>query len=244
MGDFNLIDELNQLLKGSYINVDESNLQQGFDLLKQKVKFLESIINNLPIAVYINDCKSKQQVWGNPLAEKRLGVPIEDLKNKDIEWYLSHYHPDDIKVIKESILTFTEQRDTEFSGVYRIKPEGDDQWRWSYSKSTVFTKDQNGKNELILGIAVDLSHEMNTKNQMDLIMKENIKLANKLILDSLTKREKQILHYISKGFNTKEIAKTLDISPHTVNSHRKVISKKLRLHCMASLAAFAVENGL
>ena len=244
MRDINLIDELNQLLKGSYVNVDESNPSQCIDLLKQKLEFLESIINNLPIAVYINDCKSKQQVWGNPLAEKMLGVPIKDLKNKDIDWYLNHYHPDDIEVVKESILTFAEHKDTEFSGVYRIKTEGDDQWRWSYSKSTVFTKDQNGKNELILGIAVDLSHEMNTKNQMDVIMKENIKLANKLILDSLTKRENQVLHYISKGFNTKEIARTLNISPHTINSHRKVISKKLRLHCMASLAAFAVENGL
>jgi DNA-binding CsgD family transcriptional regulator len=236
--------ELNQLQNGNFTETEESNPELYIENLKNKIYILEKILNELPIAVYINDCKSMQQIWGNPQAEKRMGVTVKEMNAKGLSWYLSHYHLDDISIIKDSIKTFTENKGKEYSGVYRVRPEGEDEWHWNYSKSVVLTEDKKGKNELILGIALDLSKQMDTKSKVEDIMKENIKMKNKHIIDSLTKREKQILHFIALGNNSKEIASSLEISYHTVNTHRKKISKKLHLNCMATLAAFAVENGI
>ena len=244
MKKINLTEELTHLLNGSYTDVDQSNPVECIDLLKQKTEFLEKIINSLPIAVYINDYKNIKHIWGNAQSEKRIGTSIQEMNDKGIEWYLSHYRPDDIKCIKESINAYNENKITEFSRVYKIKPEGEQQWRWSYSKSIVFSEDEDVPNKLILGIAVDLSSEMDCIAQMEELMKENANLKNRLVLESLTKREKEVLQCISKGKNSNEIAKHFNISFHTVDTHRKNISKKLQLHSMASLAAFAVENGL
>jgi len=46
---------------------------------------------------------------------------------------------------------------------------------------------------------------------------------------SLTAREKEIIHLVSEGLSSKEIAAKLFISRHTVESHRKHILQKLRV---------------
>ncbi|WP_020397059.1 response regulator [Thiolinea disciformis] len=46
----------------------------------------------------------------------------------------------------------------------------------------------------------------------------------------LTPKEKMVLQYISRGYSNKEIARALEISPHTVASHIKRIYQKLAVN--------------
>jgi DNA-binding NarL/FixJ family response regulator len=46
----------------------------------------------------------------------------------------------------------------------------------------------------------------------------------------LTPKEKMVLQYISRGYSNKEIASSLEISPHTVASHIKRIYRKLEVN--------------
>ncbi len=66
--------------------------------------------------------------------------------------------------------------------------------------------------------------------------------AVKTKLDSLTKREKEILKLIAQGHKNKEIARDLDISPKTVVRHRENLMKKMNLHNASALTAFAMQN--
>jgi DNA-binding CsgD family transcriptional regulator len=45
-------------------------------------------------------------------------------------------------------------------------------------------------------------------------------------MSNITTREKEILDLLAKGYSTKEIAKKLVISFHTVESHRKNLRSK------------------
>ena len=56
-------------------------------------------------------------------------------------------------------------------------------------------------------------------------------------------RELVILNLISKGFSTKEIAETLSISFHTVESHRKNLLNKYGVKSMAELICLATSKG-
>jgi DNA-binding NarL/FixJ family response regulator len=58
----------------------------------------------------------------------------------------------------------------------------------------------------------------------------------------ISEREKQVLHLIAKGKTTSEIANELNISIHTVNSHRKNMLKKLNLKSPVQLVTFAIEQ--
>ncbi len=62
--------------------------------------------------------------------------------------------------------------------------------------------------------------------------------------DTLTPRERQILKLIAEGYKNKEIADYLYISPKTVEKHRANLMRKLDLHSVSALTAFAMERGL
>ncbi|MCR6637571.1 MAG: response regulator transcription factor [Sporocytophaga sp.] len=61
---------------------------------------------------------------------------------------------------------------------------------------------------------------------------------------ALTIREKEIVKQISIGKTNKEIGDTLNISPHTVHTHRKNIMKKLQLHSAVELCNYAIQSGI
>ena len=62
--------------------------------------------------------------------------------------------------------------------------------------------------------------------------------------DGLTDREREVLRLVAQGMTTKEIAKELVLSPHTIQSHRDRIMSKLDLHTKAALVRYAVDRGL
>lgn len=60
----------------------------------------------------------------------------------------------------------------------------------------------------------------------------------------LTKREREILDYICHGDPNKEIARSLDISIHTVEVHRANILKKMRSRTTAHLVSTVIRAKL
>lgn len=60
----------------------------------------------------------------------------------------------------------------------------------------------------------------------------------------VSKREKEIINFICKGYTTEEISEKLYISKHTVETHRKNIFSKLQVHNIAGLVKTAVALGI
>jgi DNA-binding NarL/FixJ family response regulator len=60
----------------------------------------------------------------------------------------------------------------------------------------------------------------------------------------LTKREKEILHLISEGHTTVDIADQLVVSPLTVETHRRNLLQKFEVKNVAALIKIAVQQGL
>ena len=69
-------------------------------------------------------------------------------------------------------------------------------------------------------------------------------VKTKTTWDTLTKREREILKLIAEGYKNKEIADYLYISLKIVEKHRTNLMKKLDIHNVATLTAFAMEKGL
>jgi DNA-binding CsgD family transcriptional regulator len=58
----------------------------------------------------------------------------------------------------------------------------------------------------------------------------------------LSDRERDVLVLVARGLTNKEIASELNISPHTVISHRKNIVHKTGIRSVAGLTVYAVLN--
>jgi DNA-binding NarL/FixJ family response regulator len=60
----------------------------------------------------------------------------------------------------------------------------------------------------------------------------------------LTPREKETLELLARGFSQKEVARKLDISPHTVGAHVKAIYSKMAVNSRSEAVFEAVQSGL
>lgn len=63
-------------------------------------------------------------------------------------------------------------------------------------------------------------------------------------LESLSKREREILKLVADGHSSAEIAEMLFLSSKTVDSYRSRLMQKLRLNDIAGLVKFAIQYGL
>ncbi|MGF1450796.1 MAG: response regulator [Opitutales bacterium] len=68
--------------------------------------------------------------------------------------------------------------------------------------------------------------------------------SQKIGVELLTAREREILQLIAESFSTKEVAQKLNISVKTAENHRTNLMKKLDLHDVAGLTRFAIQHGL
>ena len=62
--------------------------------------------------------------------------------------------------------------------------------------------------------------------------------------DLLTVREREILQLLAERKSNKEIAQALNLSPYTVETHRRNLQEKLNLHSLAELILYAVRKGV
>ena len=81
-----------------------------------------------------------------------------------------------------------------------------------------------------------LSLELNNHS-----IKKNV---DKVKIDTLTKREMEVLKLVAKGEFNKDIALTLDISERTVKNHIFNIFKKINVSDRTQAAVFAIKNDL
>ena len=78
--------------------------------------------------------------------------------------------------------------------------------------------------------------------------------VRKLCLDSsqvdadnsseLTSREREVVTAIVKGLSNKEIANLMNVSTHTIMTHRRNIARKLQIHSAAGLTIYAIVKKL
>ncbi|MBL7963178.1 MAG: response regulator transcription factor [Flavobacteriales bacterium] len=80
------------------------------------------------------------------------------------------------------------------------------------------------------------------------IGRENIARLSDVDLDcqpvTLSEREHEIVTLIAEGLSYTRIAERLNLSAHTVNTHRRNVMQKLGVNNTASLVMYAVKQGL
>jgi len=62
--------------------------------------------------------------------------------------------------------------------------------------------------------------------------------------ESLSPREKEVLQLLAEGLSSPEIGQRLFVATSTVETHRRNVMQKLRIHSVADLTKYAIREGL
>lgn len=176
----------------------------------------------------------------------------------------SLYHPDDMtnlhKKEKASIGfkmdKLTTEEITKYKTVYLVRIILDDgAEKTILHQARAISISQDGKVQQVMGVHTDISHlNISIDNKVSFISQNgpNYYYNEKnnsfdLLYDSkklLTNREREILSEAAKGKTTNDIASTLHISPHTVNTHKKNIIKKTNSKNFTQLITKCIREGI
>lgn len=95
--------------------------------------------------------------------------------------------------------------------------------------------------DAVIGLNDDLQRLRSTLNQ---VMNANKSEGKDADSAALSEREKEVLVGLAKGQKNNDIADNLNISVHTVITHRKNIVKKTGIKSVAALTVYAILNNL
>lgn len=99
-------------------------------------------------------------------------------------------------------------------------------------------------NELSEAVTTVLNNGRHFKGIIEQILDAKRNLPFDLSGIRITEREREIIGMLASGLNTQEIGEKLFLSPHTVDTHRKNLLRKLDLSNTAALVRFAYDNGI
>jgi len=172
----------------------------------------------------------------------------EDLKQmhrkeaKAVDFLMNHIPPEDI--LRYKVVYVLRLRHT--NGSYKT----------ILQQSKAITLSDDGKVQQVLGIHTDVTYlNMKVDHKISFIgdgrpsyyslsTDEEFKPEELDFHTIFTPREKEILANIAQGKTFSEIAGILNISPHTINTHKKNILKKSECHNTTELIARCVREGV
>jgi len=187
------------------------------------------------------------KILGYTPEEFQLQLVIESIHSEDIPYYY-HYEQSAVKFFsglpKESFFNY------KFSYDYRIKTKEGSYKRVLQQIVPVYYFPEGGARTL--GIFTDITH-LNVQgipklsfigmkgepSYYNIHLNQEFSMAEKLF----TKREKEILEEVLKGFNSKQISEKLNVSVHTIHTHRKNILQKSGCSNLSELLAKSVREG-
>lgn len=100
------------------------------------------------------------------------------------------------------------------------------------------------KNELLIAIETILKGEKYFSQSIKDVYLKGMFSNEQNLIDSLSKREKEVLKLIAEEHTTQEIADKLFLSKHTIESYRKNLISKLEVRNLAGLTKYAIKLGL
>jgi len=228
----------------------KQNEQTELQKLRERNTMLEEILDMIPASIYINqidvigDMATGKNVWANKFALDYIGYSVDEISKMGFAYIEAVVHPDDLKVAKDSISYLKDvTSDQIFNSVSRVKPK-DKNYRWQYGQTRVFKYKPDGTPWQFVNVATEIADPLHTEKQLIDAMNEINRLKNALKLQSLTKRELEILKLVAQGKTDDEIAKQLFIGKGTVHTYRNKLLKKTETANTAALVAFAVRCGL
>jgi DNA-binding CsgD family transcriptional regulator len=203
--------------------------------------------------LYIHDCRTLRITYCSPGFQQLTGY----IHQPSIEFLYEIIHPDDREMVIRSTwlaidfaVLYKKLRPLldVFSIDYRLKQANGNYIRVQ-RQDAIWQKDRHNNILKTISLFTDIT-EHKKSNDIQYWFNhpafQEYLLQNKDLLQvaTLTQREKQILHLLVKGKNSREIADLLHISMFTVDTHRRNMKQKLKAKSTAKLLLYALEQGL
>ena len=211
--------------------------------LKQKLKFLEKELTGIketsqllrkandnykhitevsPSIITVYDCKTGKNIFQSRSLLQEFGYKREYIKNiKKRKKFKesSLVHPDDLKLVKQSLRDIEKMKDNrDYVFEYRLKDKKG-KWQWIRKVSNVYQRDKKGKPSQIIS-----SHDIITEQKTA----ERGLLETKQLLEKITSTSPEIIAVadLSRGVNIYQNRSILELMGYSKDKIKRITKNK------------------
>lgn len=187
------------------------------DFISRQIK---ELWRNATVLVFQHGFDALESIQAEPPDLFVAGVKIDDMDGLEhLEPFIDSTLPILVLTSRKESRTFEMLRGIRYDGIYDGHAEG------------------------LENLPAALQQVIQRRLYVSPTMVEHLKRPKNITLDALTEKEQVVLSVIGDGSDDQQAAQRLGISPHTVNTHRKSIMAKLRLHHKGQLVVQALQLG-
>lgn len=149
------------LMSGTLSNINATRELESE--LEQQQSFLDQVLKRSLAAMYFYDLSTQRNTFVNPEYTQLTGYTLEDLERKE-QWEL--FHPEDRVRVQQHLSDIANHTKDQGHGIeYRFRHK-DGSWRWFYSRDAVYSYDEQGGSERILGSFFDITELKQRENEI------------------------------------------------------------------------------
>ena len=228
-----------------------------------KLKELDQLIPHSATFFCVTNTSTQSFEYVSKNFTPAINLEITDMVNGGMKFWWERMHQDEIQIWLKSLqdlMEFTmgnipleDRRRITYTWNYRIK-SGNGIYKSIIQHTTPMFFDEQGKP--IIGLAhysVLEAHEiipiqasakiLNSNDEYETLYYQNYG-GQKMLSDKVSNRERDVLGLLIRGYSNPEIATKLNISQHTVKTHRKNAMTKTNSKNIAQLIAVCIRQGI
>lgn len=243
-------------------------LKEKAESIIQRFQPVEQAASRFAPITFFLDYSTKKYLYVSESCFDVFGYTASYFLETGLEEYLSRWHEADFSIINKTVFTANisflktlhpdNYHEYIFSYNYRIKnPIGNYitiLQRFSYVPGSIASEPAG-----MVGVAFDITHyktDTTIVHTIEKVLSYDNKMVNELVFKkvhpvyeaemkrSLSKREIEILRYVSQGMGSKQIADATGLSINTVSNHRRNMLSKINCSSSAELINYSIKHGL
>lgn len=225
-----------------------------------KLEIFDSLQPHRSSFYTINNAQKLQIEYVSKGIKPCLGINPADFKNKSLSSFLNYLHPDDMehwvdvyrKLVDFTINKMPKELRAQLTYVwnYRFRTKAGEYVN-IIQNSTTLEFDTDTKPYLMLSsytvtfskATMDIMASvklLNANGEYETVFFRNF--SKQKLLDDLSNRELDIVRLLALNYSSKAISEELNISPHTVDTHRRRIIKKMGVNSTGELIGMVKYN--
>jgi DNA-binding CsgD family transcriptional regulator len=211
-------------------------------IIAEKIDEVKKYEHDIPAAIIVLNVQDFTIEYISKRGREILDVTMEELKELRKDCHLHFFNPEDANEYEPKIRDLIIRNDDNEIVYFfqQIWKSTEKRFFWYPTCLKIILKDAKGEPLLALIIVIPIEHGQSAaaKSKRTTEEKNFIKLGYQL-LETLTRRELEVLKLLAKGLCTRFIASQLFISEETVATHHKNIKRKLNAKTNYDIFRFA-----
>lgn len=207
---------------------------------QELLELMSNDLDRCPYCIVISDVDLFRPAYLNKACRLYTDIKFSQLKSLNNSFYYKFVHPESHQIVPLGVAHFINQPQNPYYVCYKLVLNNKE-YRWAYlaTHTLSYKKSDPGSMEFMISAFVDIPEFIEIGSVNAFHQGSHAHSAMSLLLENLTKREKEILLLIGEEHTVEKISDIMNVSPNTVKTYRQNIMLKLGVKTGVGLGKFA-----